>query len=499
MSFIGSFKSFYVQMQQANAKAEQVKCLLICLLLNLFYVVDGQQVTDTVFVQPNHTTTGCVRIPVIVTDRGQYVHELTIKMDNPACKDNGLGVYQLDTYRYEENVYEFISSHQLPDGSGYSPRSCSLSANTTHVFIICFHQLKAGKNLKDFNDGKLLKCNATIFVYDVDNWQLRQFKFQLEEGYCATSASQDAWVECRHGRFLATSSYSSNRQQGKKGNYVYIFDEHLVMLSKFNVSVNYGEANIRASGNCEFKLAIRSSGDNKTPYLREVTLFYNGSQLINRSSGVSDWHTPYNWNGWVFRHPTPYGTVSTAFGTANFPAYAPVDYGRYPGESLRFNNSHYGITTNATNTNGRFAPLFVYKINNVIKSEKIFGLSHIAYACGVYIKDTVWLLIETDSCYDPGIYPCVKRILIDLQHRPIKRMGNYLDNLDSIHGTPEISTRRVAHEPKIDALAIVIVNLLLIILGLCVWVITKLFLKHKLRPHRWLNRVKILFKRSTKS
>lgn len=499
MFFIGSFKFSHVQMQQANAKAEQVKCLLTCLLINLFYQVDSQQVMDTVFVQPNHTTTGCVRIPVIATDREQYVHELTIKMNNLACKDNGLGIYQLDTYRFEYNVYEFISSRQLPDGSDYSPRSCSLSANTSHVFIICFHQLKAGKNLADFNDGKLLKCNATIFVYDVANWQLRQFKFQLQEGYCATSASQDAWVECRHGRFLATSSYSSNRQQGEKGNYVYIFDENLVMLSKFNVSVNYGEANIRASGNCEFKLAIRSSGDNKTPYLREVTLFFNGSQLINRSSGVSDWHTPYNWNGWVFRHPTPYDTVSTAFGTANFPAYAPVDYGRYPGESLRFNNSHYGITTNATNTNGRFAPLFVYKINNVIKSEKIFGLSHIAYACGVYIKDTVWLLIETDSCHDPGIYPCVKRILIDLQHRPIKRMGTFLNNLDSIYGTPEISTRRVASEPKIDALAVIIVNLLLIILGLCVWVITKLFLKCKLRPHRWLNRMKKPFKRSTKS
>nr|QJQ82377.1 ORF7 [Carpet python nidovirus 1] len=499
MSFIGSFKSFYVQMQQSSAKAEQVKCLLICLLLNLFYAVNGQQVTDTVFVQPNHTTTGCVRIPVIVTDREQYVHELTIKMDNPACRDNGLGVYQLDTYRYEENVYEFISSHQLPDGSDYSPRSCSLSANTTHVFIICFHQLKAGKNLIDFNEGKLLRCNATIFVYDVDTWQLRQFKFQLEEGYCATSASQDAWVECEHGGFLATSSYSSTRQKGEKGNYVYIFDEHLVMLSKFKIRINYGEVNIRASGNCEFKLAIRSSGDNKTPYLREVTLFYNGSQLIFRSSVVSDWHTPYNWNDWVFRHPKPHRIASEAFGTANFPAYAPVDYGRFPGESLRFKNSHYGITTNATNTNGRFAPLFVYKINNVIKSEKIFGFSHIAYACGVYIKDTVWLLIETDSCYDPGIYPCVKRILIDLQHRPIKRMGNYLNNLDSIHGTPETSTRRVAHEPKIVALAIVIVNLLLIILGLCVWVVTKLFLNCKLRPHRWLNRVKILFKRSTKS
>ncbi|QGW58080.1 TM-glycoprotein [Morelia viridis nidovirus] len=500
MSFTGSFKFSHVQMQQANAKTKQVKCLLIYLLINLFYQVDSQQVMDTVFVQPNHTSTGCVRIPVIATDRKHYVHELTIKMNNIACKDNGLGVYQLDTYRYEENVYEFISSRQLPDGSDYSPRSCSLSANSTHVFIICFHQLKAGKNLADFNDGKLLKCNATIFVYDVDNWQLRQFKFQLQEGYCATSASQDAWVECRYGRFLATSSYSSNRQKGQKGNYVYIFDEYLVMLSKFNVSVNYGEANIRATGNCEFILAIRSSGDNKTPYLREVKLYYNGSHLVNRSMGLSDWHTPFNWYKWVYQHPYTVTSKPTSFGTANFPAYSPFDYGRCVGESSIFNNSYYGITTNATNTNGRFVPLFVYKINNTIKSERIFGLSHIAYACGVYIKDTVILLIETDSCQDAGIFPCVKRIVIDLLHRPINRVGKVLTTtLDSTHGTTTISTQRVAHEPKLDTLAVIIVNLLLIILGLCVWVITKLFLRFKLRPHRWLNRVKILVKRSTKS
>lgn len=473
---------------------------MICLLISFVTITDGQRVADTAFVLSNHTTTSCTRIPVIATDRSQYVHELTININNADCKDHGLGKYQLDTFKFEDNVYEFIGSHQLPDGSDYSPRSCSLSANTTHVFSICFHQPHAGTHLVDFNDGKLLRCNATIFVYDVYTWQLRHFKFQLQEGYCATSASQDAWVECKYGIFLATSSYSSNYQNFGRGTYVYIFDENLVMLSKFNVSVNYGEANIRAIGDCEFILAIRSSGDNKTPYLREVKLYYNGSQLINRSIGLSDWHTPFNWHQWVFQHPYTVSTNNTAFGTANFPAYSPFDYGKYVGESPLFNNSYYGITTNATNTNGRFAPLFVYKINNTIKSERIFGLSHIAYACGVYFKDTVILLIETDSCQDAGIFPCVKRIMIDLLHRPTNRADKVLTTtLDSTLGTTTISIQRVAHEPKLDTLAVIIVNLLLIILGLCVWVITKLFLRFKLRPHRWLNRVKILFKRSTKS
>nr|QJQ82297.1 ORF7 [Carpet python nidovirus 1] len=489
----------HVQLQEP-ATTNEVKYLLICLLLSLVNLANTQRVSDTVVVSSNHTTTSCTRIPVIASDRSQYVHELTININNAECKDNGLGVYQLDTFRFEDNFYEFIGSQQLSDGSDYSPRSCSLSANTTHVFAICFHQPHAGTHLVDFNNGQLLKCNATIFVYDVVTWQLRQFKFQLQEGYCATSASQDAWVECQYGIFLATSSYSSNKQKNLKGTYVYIFDENLVMLSKFNVSVNHGEANIRATGNCEFILAIRSSGDNKTPYLREVKLYYNGSHLINRSTGLSDWHTPFNWHNWVYQYPYTITSNATSFGTANFPAYSPFDYGRYAGESPIFNNSYYGITTNATNTNGRFVPLFVYKINNTIKSEKIFGLSHIAYACGVYVKDTVILLIETDSCQDAGIFPCVKRIIIDLLHRPINRVGKVIKTtLDSTHGTTTISIQRVVREPKLDTLAVIIVNLLLIILGLCVWVITKLFLRYKLRPHRWLNRVKILFKRSTKS
>nr|QFU19747.1 putative transmembrane protein [Serpentovirinae sp.] len=477
-----------VQVHQTGTKAK-IQCLLI---LFLFLFINAQRVNDSLQVDVDHLTNACIRIPVIVTDRVNLVHELTIKLAGPKCKDNGLGVYQLDTYRYLNNTFEFLSSTQLPDGVNYGPRSCSMSVNSSYVFVICFHQPRKGDELIDFNKGNLTSCKATIFVYDVITWQLRKFDFPLKPGYCATSASQDSFVDCRHGKFLATSSYSSNRQNGRRGTYVYIFDQHMNMLTSNEVSTFYGEANIQSYGDCQFKVYIRSSGDNKSPYLQEVLMFYDGSSLVCVSNKSSTWHTPFN-NGWVYTHPNVLKTYE-AFGAANFPAFAPFDYGRYAGESVKFNNSYVGITTNYSNTNGRFVPLFVNKFNEKIKSEPIFGLSHIAYACGVYIKDTVLLLIETDACQNTGIYPCVKRVGIDLLNRPIKWVGKNQNQIDSIVGTVTASRQRVAPEPIFSTLAIVIINLCIVTLGLCVWVTTKLLLRTKKRPHRWLNRVKVLFK-----
>nr|QFU19709.1 putative transmembrane protein [Serpentovirinae sp.] len=501
MSFSVSDNDHDVQIYQTGTKASKIKCLLTLWFLSLVSLTNAQQVQDTVELKVNHKINACTRIPVIVTDRENLVHELTIKINNPSCNDNGLGVYQLDSFRFSDGLYEFLVSNQLPDGENYSPRSCSLSVNSSHVFIVCFNQPfnRNDNNLVDFNKGILTKCNATIFVYDVIFWQLRQFHFKLEENYCATSASQDAFVECRYGTFLATSSYSHGKQSGVKGTFVYIFDQHLKMLTKIQASTYYGEANIQSMGNCAFKLRIRSSGDKKSPFLTEVTLSYNGSTLTVSSNTDSEWHTPFNSDGWVFKYPFVYpSTLKSSFGTANFPAYAPVDYGRYPGESVIFEKSYFGITTNFSNTNGRFVPMFVYKINEKIKSEKIFGFSHIAYANGVYFKDRVLLLIETDSCQDTGLFPCVKRVMLDLLNRPILRMEQVINTtLDSINGTT--SQVRVASKPEISALAIVIVNLCIVTLGLCAWVITKLFLRYKFRPFKWLIWMKSPFNRPMKS
>nr|AUS29616.1 TM-glycoprotein [Ball python nidovirus 1] len=499
MCGIVNFDVYHVQVYQSGTKAGKVTCLLILCLASFIFGANSQRVQDSVDLNVNHKILACTRIPVIATDRQNLVHELTIRIDNPRCNDNGLGVYQLDTYRYQNNVYEYVKSNQLPDGVNSSPRSCSLSVNSSHVFVICFNQIFNGDELVDFNKGKLLKCNGTIFVYDVYDWGLRQFHFQLEENYCATSASQDAFVECRHGTFLATSSNSHLRQLGDKGTFVYVFDQYLVMLSKIKASTYLGEANIQSLGSCQFILRIRASGDKKSPYLSEVVLEYDGVRLKKLTQGDSDWHTPFNAVGWVFQHPVMYPrNPYSAFGAANFPAYAPYDYGYYPSESVIFGKSYFGITTNFSNTNGRFVPLFVYKINEKIKSEKIFGFSHIAYANGVYIKDTVILLIETDSCLDTGLYPCVKRVMIDLLDRPCQRVGKIEIKIpDSFNGTT--SQVRVTSKPIFSALAIAIVNLCLVTLGLCVWVITKLLLKFKLRPSRCLSWMTSPFKRPTKS
>nr|AII00831.1 putative HN protein [Python nidovirus] len=490
----------HVQVYKQGTDKNQVKCLLILWLVNLIAYTYGQRVLDSVDLKVNHKINACNRIPVIATDRENLVHELTIKIDNPSCNDNGLGVYQLDTYKYQDNIYEYITSNQLPDGEASSPRSCSLGVNSSHVVIICFNQIFNYKDnqLVDFNEGGLIKCNATIFVYDVNNWQLRKFYFELKESYCATSASQDAFVECRHGTFLATSSYSHPRQKSEHGTYVYIFDQYMNMLTSIKASNFQGEANLQSEANCAFKLRIRSSGDNKSPYLAEVLLTYDGVALKISATSTSDWHPPIYVQHYGLEYPLKVSTIREGFGAANFPAYAPVDYGRYPFESVVFEKSYFGITTNFSNTNGRFVPMFVYKINEKIKLEKIFGFSHIAYANGVYIKDTVVLLIETDSCQDTGLFPCVKRVMIDLLNRPCQRVGKSETKiLDSFNGTT--SQVRVTSEPRISALAIAIVNLFLVTLGLCVWVTTKLLLNYKPRSFRWLSRMKSPFKRPTKS
>nr|YP_009755850.1 putative glycoprotein [Bellinger River virus]AXP11713.1 putative glycoprotein [Bellinger River virus] len=485
-------------LQTETRRHEKVKLLLTLFLCHC----NAQQITDSIQVSSKHQTTGCIRIPVIATDRVRHVHELSISIQSPTCADHGHGKYQLDTFSYENNTVNLTHREQLPDRNNSSPRSCSIVANSTNVIATCFQQQHKNGQLLDFNTGVLTSCVATIHSYNISTWKLQQFDFKTEFKKCATSAGQDAFVSCKNKTYFTTSTY------GASGTALYLFDSSFNELNRVNVtSTSRSESTIVNISECQLTLLTRAASDQAYPNLKAWHYIIRNSSLVQTSTSISAWTTPFNWEGWTFQHQSNLNLRNqkhtTNFGTANWPVTTPSDYGSNKFESKEHSNKFWGISTNSNNTNGRFKPVLVQGVNNISTSvQPIFGFSHIAYASGILVKDTVWIIFETDSCKDQGKFPCIKRLFIDLLERPVTTVVDLL-NQDQNHltpnctneYTPDYTVKSFEGQPALQTQEIPLATisvLFVIIVATISAVCTRLYLNHRVSISKYISQVKSL-------